>query len=340
MPAAVYQGSRTVTVEEFDVPEPRAGQALLEVSHCGICGSDLHLIMEDWGAPGSVHGHEYSGVVAAVGDEAGEWAVGDRAVAGPGRGCGRCEMCTSARSNLCLEHKMGDGPPSLGAYAAYKLVEVDSLYRIPDKLDLRTAALTEPVAVALRGVRRSGLQGPGRRALVTGAGPIGLLTIAVLRALGFDDVTVSEPGQLRRALAAAIGATTVITPDQLVEPRLPMDLVDSPYHAAFECSGRADAMTAALGQLARAGVLVLSGTGMIRPKFDSNRIILNELVITGTVEYTPADFNAAIDLLASGSLPTDSLIEARDVPLGGMQHAMEQLVAGELAGKVMVVPHA
>ena len=111
-----------------------------------------------------------------------------------------------------------------------------------------------------------------------------------------------------------------------------------PYDAAFECSGRADAMQAALTQLARGGTLVLSGTGMKRPRFDPNRIILNELVVTGSVEYTPDDFDRCIELLASDVLPTKLLIEPADVPLSDLQRAMERLAAGELPGKVLVVP--
>src|SRR5206468_11795572 len=99
--------------------------------------------------------------------------------------------------------------------------------RIPDGLDLRTAALTEPLAVAYHGVLRADIE-PGRRVLVTGAGPIGLLTIAVLRHLGVDDVTVSEPGESRRERAVAVGAPRAITPVELIEPALPMDLVDEP----------------------------------------------------------------------------------------------------------------
>ena len=97
-------------------------------------------------------------------------------------------------------------------------------------------------------------------------------------------------------------------------------------------------MARALCQLARAGVLVLSGTGLRRPRFDPNRIILNELVITGSVEYTPADYEHCLGLLAAATLPTDLLIEPDDVPLSGLQRAMELLVAGALPGKVLVAP--
>jgi (R,R)-butanediol dehydrogenase/meso-butanediol dehydrogenase/diacetyl reductase len=339
MPAAVYQGERTITVEELPVPVMGRGDVLLEVSHCGICGSDLHFVMEGWSRPGSVHGHEYSGVVVAVGDDVAGWVAGDRAIGGPTPGCGTCPPCLAGQANLCVGKDKAGVTPHQGAFATFKALSASALFRVPDGLDLRTAALTEPVAVALRGVLRSGAA-PGDRVLVTGAGPIGMLSVAVLRALGVDDVTVSEPGPRRRALAREVGASAVVTPDALVSPRLPMDLIDAPFRAAIECSGRPDAMVAALTQLGRAGTLVLSGTGMVRPEFDTNRIILNELVITGSCEYTRDDYEQAIDLLAAGRLPVDLLIEPDDVPLGGVQRAMEQLVAGELAGKVLVVPRA
>ena len=338
MRAAVYRGEHTIVVEEVPVPAVAPGEVLLEISHCGICGSDLHLMMEDWGPPGMRGGHEFSGVVVDVGAGVEGWAPGDRAVGGPGPGCGTCRHCVAGRTNLCAERPGGlEGGPA--GYARYTTIGTERLFRVPPDLPLRTAALVEPVAVALRGVRK-GPARPGQRVLVTGAGPIGLLTVAVLRAEGVDDITVSEPGQLRRELAARVGATTVLTPDQLATPLMPTDMAEDPYQLAIDCSGRADAMEAALANLDRGGTLVLSGTGMRRPKFDPNRIILQELTVTGTVEYTPADYHAAIALLAEGGLPVDELIEPEDVPLSGLQQAMEQLMAGELAGKVLVAPDA
>lgn len=337
--AAVYQGGRTVSVERLAVPPVGDHEVLIEVSHCGICGSDLHFMVEDWAPAGSVHGHEYSGVIVETGPGVRDWAVGDRVVGGPNGGCGTCAPCRAGDTNLCLGRQRAGVSSHQGAFAAYKALDEASLYRVPAGLDLRTAALAEPLAVALRGVRRAGV-GPQSRVLVTGAGPIGLLTVAVLAVDGVEDITVSEPAERRREAALAVGATAAVTPDALQEPRLPMDLVGLPFDAAIDCSGRADAMAAALAQLGRGGRLVLSGTGMVRPRFDANRIILNELVITGTVEYDRSDFAGALALLASGRLPIDRLIEPEDVPLGGMQEAMEHLVAGELATKVLVVPRA
>ena len=99
-------------------------------------------------------------------------------------------------------------------------------------------------------------------------------------------------------------------------------------------------MEAGLANLDRAGTLILSGTGMRRPRFDPNRLIVHELVVTGTVEYTQDDYRAALDLLTTGRLTVEVLVEPEDLPLTRLQWGMEQLMAGELAGKVMVVPHA
>lgn len=340
MAAAVYRGEQTVTVEQLPVPSPGQGEVLLEISHCGICGSDLHMIMEDMGRPGSTGGHEFSGVVAGVGAGVNGWTVGDRAVGGFSPGCGECDLCRDGRSNLCVHKGIAGIDPYTGAFAAFKVCAVDDVLAVPAGLDLRTAALAEPTAVAVRGVRRSGAR-PGHRILVTGAGPIGLLTVAVLRAAGVDDVTISEPFPSRQQLAASVGATGVIEPSELpAVPGHPGRLVDSPFDAAIDCSGRADAMEHALGLLGRRGTLVLSGTGLRRPRFDSNRIILNELVVTGSVEYTRSDYEEALALLASGRIPTDRLIEPDDVPLSGMRQAMEELMTGQRPGKVLVVPRA
>lgn len=339
MLAAVYRGAHTIAVEERPLPAIGPDQVLIEVSHCGICGSDLHTLYEDWGVPGSVAGHEYSGVIVEVGGRVSGWHLGDRVVGGPAAGCGTCRPCRTGRTHLCAGRARPGFDSYVGAFAGYKALDADRLYRVPEGLDLRTAALTEPVAVALRGIRKASLE-PDDRVLVTGAGPIGLLTVAVLHAFGISRVTVSEPVLLRRERAGRLGAESVLEPGQLELPPMPTDRVAAPFQAAVECSGRNEAMEAALANLDVGGVLVLSGTGMRRPRFDPNRIILHELTVTGTVEYTPDDYHAALDLLASGRLPVDLLIEPEDQPLGRLEWVLGQLSRGELAAKVMVVPRA
>lgn len=335
MRAAVYRGERRLAIEELPTPRPGPGEALVEVSHCGVCGTDLHLVLEGMGRPGSVGGHEYAGRVAALGDAVAGWSVGDAVVGGAVPGCGACPPCRAGRPSLCRQRARLDGAFQ-GAFAEYVRVSSERLVRVPASLPLRTAALAEPLAVALHAVTRGGVE-PGARVLVTGAGPIGLLVVAALRARGIADVVVSEPAPRRRRRAGELGAA-VCEPEALSVPTMPFQVVDAPFDVALECSGRPDAMEAALGQLGPGGTLVLVGTGMRRPRLDHNRILLQELVVTGAYEYDAGGFDRALALLADDALPTGLLIEPEDVPLSGLGAALERLAAGELAGKVMVVP--
>jgi len=339
MLAAVYRAPRRLTVEERTVPAIGPQDVLVEVSHCGICGTDLHLVLEGMGRPGSVGGHEYSGRIVALGDRVEGWALGDPVVGGPQPGCGSCEYCRSGRPVLCSGRPLIDLDEFEGAFAEYVRVRASQLVRVPDHLPLRSAALAEPLAVALHALTRSGIR-PGQRALVMGAGPIGLLVVATLRARGIEDVTVSEPAAARRSRALEVGAAHVQHPEELEAQGLPFRLVGSPVDVVFECSGRPAAMESGLTQLKRAGTLVLVRTGLARPTFDHNRILLNELVVTGAFNYDAGGFEEALRLLDSGALPVEQLIEREDVSLGGMLEALFELEHGVRAAKVMVAPRA
>jgi (R,R)-butanediol dehydrogenase/meso-butanediol dehydrogenase/diacetyl reductase len=339
MRAAVYKGDRKVEVEEYPLPELGADDVLLEVSHCGVCGSDIHFVLEGWGRPNSVGGHEYTGTVAAVGSGVTDWEVGDQAVGGPSVRCGECEYCRAGRPSLCSGRgSVGEGGDFQGAFADYIKVSSGELLHLPDGVSMRHAALAEPLAVALHGITRADVQ-PGERVLVTGGGPIGTLTIAALVARGITDIVLSEPAAVRRELGEKLGARS-ITPEELTVPRSPNELVAEPFQVALECSGHAAAMEQCLGQLQRTGRLVLVGAGIKPPRFDPSRILLNELVITGAFCYDADGFERALELLAEPDFPRDLLIEPNDVGLSGLLTAIEMLGAGELPAKVMVAPKA
>jgi threonine dehydrogenase-like Zn-dependent dehydrogenase len=339
MPTAVYRGAGEVAVEDRPVPSPGPGEVLVEVDHCGICGSDLHLIAERLGTAGTVLGHEYSGVVAALGEGVTGWSVGDEVVGGPAPRCGQCRRCLDGQPSQCevRDRVITDGHD--GAFARFTLVDARALVRIPAGLGRREAALAEPLAVALHGITRSGIR-PGDTVMVMGAGPIGALTVAVLLARGLGPVTVVEPAQPRQALARALGAE-VLHPDDL--PTYPMwqpeRLSPLAVDVVLECSGHKAAMQAGLHQLRRGGRMVLVGAGMQPPSFDPNRMLLNELTVTGSFVYDADGFDRALELLSTpGAIPTDVLIEGDDVGLDRVGEAVRGLAAGETAGKVMVAP--
>ena len=338
MPVAVYRGPGDVGVEWRPVPSPGAGQVLAEVGHCGVCGSDLHLIVEGWGKPGTVAGHEWAGTVAAVGPDVTDWSVGDVVVGGPGPRCGRCRKCLDGKPSQCEERGQLMGSHTDGAFARYILSDARALRRVPPGLSPRTAALAEPLAVALHGITRARL-GPDDAVMIFGAGPIGALALAALVREG-RQVTVVEPASGRRELARRLGAACVLEPQDLerFERHEPERIAHAAVDAVLECSGKKAAIELGLHQLRRGGRLVLVGAGMEAPIFDPNRILLNELEICGSFVYDADGFERAFELLSAPTWPTDVLVEARDVSLDELAAAVAGLAQGSIAGKVMVVP--
>jgi 2-desacetyl-2-hydroxyethyl bacteriochlorophyllide A dehydrogenase len=338
MPAAVLHGPGDLRIESRPVPRPGPEDVVAEVSHCGICGTDLHMVLDGWGRPGSVGGHEWSGRIVSIGGDVPDLSVGDAVVGGPPPGCGRCHPCLSGRHCLCLSRAQPGGGGPDGAFAPYVRVDHRAVVPVPEGLDLRTAALAEPLAVALHAVTRARPQ-PAQRALVTGAGPIGALAVVALVARGVTDVVVSEPNPLRRGLVRRLGAA-VVEPGQLEVPSIaePSRIVADAFDVALECSGKPAAMEAACAQLRRGGTMVLVGTGVDSPRFDTNRILLNELVLTGAFEYDQDGIGEALGLLAGGAADVSALVEPTDVGLDGLLSAMDDLSTGRIAGKVLVTP--
>jgi len=335
MPAAVYVGDGRITVEQVPCPEPGPGEVLVEIAECGICGSDMHMVLERYAKPGAILGHEWSGIVATAPSGSG-WSPGDRVVGNSAPGCGGCRPCRRGRPSVCLNRAAADFVGYRGAFCQYKTVAADGLIRIPDALPTRVAALAEPMAITLHALRLADV-GPDDRVLVTGAGPVGLLLVAVLRAQGISDITVSEPSAVRRQRALAVGATRVVTPDMLEPPPVTQPVAE-PYAVGFECSGHASAAEAAFRQLDYAGTLVIVGTGFEPPRINQNRMIIFELEIIGAYNYNDEGFQPAVDLLDSGTLPLDALIEPDNIPLSEVMVSMERLARGEIPSKVMVQP--
>ena len=337
VPAAVYRRRGQVEVEDRELPAPGDGQVVVQVSYCGVCGSDLHLVDEGWGRPGDVLGHEWSGVVVAVGSGVSELAPGDQVLGGPGPRCGTCEACLAGRPSQCADQDAMTGEFD-GAFATHVVRDTDHLLTVPDGMELRTAALAEPLAVALHAISRSGIQ-VGQQAMVMGAGPIGALIAATLVVRGHR-VVVVEPAPTRQDLARRLGVDQVRHPDELRTFNMAEvdSMVDDAVHVVFESSGRRTAMEAGYHQLRRGGRLVLVGTGMEPPSFDPNRMIVLELSVCGAFVYDEDGFDRALELLGSGELPVDALIDDVEYGLDGVAEATHRLAHGEHAGKVMIVP--
>lgn len=335
MRAIVFRGLEDVEIATLPVPPLSDRDVLVRVAGCGVCGTDLHIVFGPggWGVPGSVYGHEWSGEVVAVGPDVTRLHPGD-AVVGAERSCGRCEFCVAGRPSLCTDPPGSEGPHQ-GGFAEYVKEHEDALVPVPTGLDLRAAALAEPLAVAMHGVTRSKAS-PGQRVLITGGGPIGLLTLAALTSRGIEDVVVSEPASARRARATELGAA-VTHPSELAPVLGYMDVAPEPFDVVIECSGTVAATTQGLTQLRPGGRLVIVGSNFDTVPLDPLRVLVQELVIVGSRQYDADGFEEALSLLQARRVPWDRILEAEDVPFSGFTALLNRMRQGEVAGKPLVV---
>ena len=205
MRAAFYEGHEQITTGPCSPLQPGAGQVQIRVSHCGICGTDLHVFhgrMDHRVKLPQIIGHEMSGTVEAVGNGVVDWKAGDRVTVRPLDPCGSCPACKAGHSHICMNLKF-IGIDSPGAMQELWTVPVHTLHRLPGNLSLAQAALIEPISVACHDVRMGEVK-TGEYAVVLGGGPIGLLIGLVARAAGAR-VLVSEINPYRIQLAKSLG---------------------------------------------------------------------------------------------------------------------------------------
>lgn len=314
-----------------DIPDPTPApdEVVMRVDYCGICGSDLHAQQQGFSA-GVALGHEFAGVIEALGREVTEFGIGDRVCVNPnGDWCGLCGFCRAGQFNLCTElFRTAVGVARNGGMAPYTAVPTKVLHRLPESVSTKQGAWVEPLATALRGVRRSGI-GMGDAAFVSGAGPIGLLVIALLRAMGVGKITVFEPSAVRGAKAVEMGA------DEVLDPLTtdPASVFEDPSTApafGFEASGVAAAIDSSLRVLRPRGVLTVTGVAPKPPFYQAPDLVFKEITVRGSFIYEQ-EFAMAIDLLARGVVDIEPLI-SRIQPVGAGPQAF-----GDLRGAADVI---
>jgi len=314
MRAVAIAGDRTAQVVDIDRPVPGTGEVLLDVSFCGICGSDLHLLQmpAEMFPAGHVFGHEFTGVIAGLGPDAGLWNVGERVVVLPMVPCGACYACRAGRPNLC-ENGIDNGPGigRQGACAESVVVPAGMLRRLPPGVSDADGALIEPLAVAIRAISQSGAT-PAEPVCVLGAGPIGVLTVAGLRARGFGRVVVVEPVAGRRAAAERVGVRTV-TPEEAAA-RVPSLLGDEPPAIVIDSTGHPSGAPLAIDLLPVAGRLVVVGLPNDPVPLSLDWLAVKEIVIRGSLTYTDEDFTEAMGHVAAARIPCE-LIATTIAPL-------------------------
>jgi (R,R)-butanediol dehydrogenase / meso-butanediol dehydrogenase / diacetyl reductase len=335
-----FHASRDLRIEELAEPsEPGAGEVVVRVVTCGICGTDLHEYMagpivtpvEPHPLTGAqnpqILGHEFAGDVVATGPGVTSVTEGDRVAIMPLAYCGKCAYCRRGLQHLCatmgcvgLSHAWG-GMAELATVAEYQIV------RLPEGVTHRQGALIEPTAVAAYGVERAGVA-PGDRVLVTGAGPIGALAALCARAAGASAVYVSEPNAARRGRAEALGVATVLDPTSVDVPDYVREHSDGlGVDVAIECSGHPSGFAAAIRSLRRRGTLAQTGLFVGEATVEPMLWALNDLTIVGTWCYWVYDFDRIAAQIAAGDLPVERVITST-VTLDGAPDAFARLASG------------
>ena len=343
MLAGVLHGANEMRLQQVAVPELRAGMVLLHVRLAGICGSDMHYF--EHGRCGAfvpsrpfILGHEFTADVAAVAADVTAPEVGTRVTVNPARACGFCDDCKAGRGNLCRKTIMlgsvSTTPPTDGAFAEFVTVRADQCHVLPMRMNDGLGAMMEPFAVALHAVKRAGSVA-GKRVLVTGGGPIGLLAMITARAFGATPVALSDVVASRRETALKLGADVALDPASPHLPERVRELTGDGFDVIFEASGAPLALRQAFDLVRPGGTIVQIGTlGTNDVPLPANQVMAREIRFIGSFRYGNV-FGEAIRLVDTGRVNLDPLI-SEVFPLGELPQAMRRAFAKDDVMKVQI----
>ena len=319
-------------VEQRPLPVPASGEVLVQVTHCGICGSDLHA--PSYGLePGFVLGHEITGEIVDVGADVARRRIGERIAALPLVGCGTCGACRSGLPARC--RSAGQiGLTRSGGFAEFVTTGDRETFHLPDDLDTNRGALIEPMSIGLHLVRRARID-PLQRALVIGAGPVGLAVVTWLRVLGIRAVWVSDPVARRRDLAVTCGADGVIDPTVDDVTRTFRSAERARPDVVFECAGARllDAVECAGADAKVVSAAYHHTTVPVNVKLG----MAKEIDLVFASWYTVAEFTHTIAELRRDRLRVDHLV-TDVITLDDLPAAFVALRQPNNHGKVLIRP--
>lgn len=316
MKVAVYEGVRSIRLQERPKPKAAPGEAIVKIKYCGICGTDVQAYMhEGLLQPGLVLGHENVGTITEIGEGVEGWKVGERVVAGPPGLCGECYYCKHGYPTLCetgFSRTNGLAPGHDGGMAEYMSVREPNtmLYRIPNEVSFEDAVLIDTMAVGLRGVIQSKFRF-GDNVVVVGAGSIGLGVIQWLKLGGARHITALQPSPRKREFALKLGA------DEAWNPLEEGDAIEGKIKAlyggigadiVFECAGTPQAVKTALSVVRGAGQVLLLGVGGEEIAIDQAMLVQRETEIKATLAYGEDEIRICLDFLARRKFKTEGMV--------------------------------
>lgn len=341
MKAVRFHGRKDLRVEDIDEPEAGPGEVKLKVDWCGLCGTDLHeytagpifVPTEDAPHPVTggkapvVMGHEFSGRVVTCGEGVTQVAEGDSVAVEPLVRDNTCPACRDGNYNVCDNvgfHGLSGGG---GGLAEYTVVPEYMVHRLPDGMSTETGALIEPIAVGWHAVHQSHFRA-GQTALVVGAGPVGLVTLLALKAMGARWVAVSELAEARKKKAEELGANLILDPREHNVADELREHTGGGVDVAFECTGTTTTLTTAIDSVRQHGtvcnIAIWEGSSELRP----NDLVFKESSLTASLAYAH-DYPAVLAAVHDGRIDARQLITARIVIDDVVQGGFDELITNK-----------
>ncbi|RZF49120.1 hypothetical protein LSTR_LSTR008406 [Laodelphax striatellus] len=313
---AILYKKEDLRLEEKPIPEIQDDEVLIKMACVGICGSDVHYLVHGRIADFVVDspmiiGHEASGTVVKAGKDVSHLKKGDRVAIEPGVSCRKCRICKEGRYNLCADMRFCATPPYDGNLRRYYAHAADFCYKIPDSVSFEEAALIEPLSVGMHACRRGKLQ-IGDSVLITGAGPIGLVTLICAKAMGASRVIVTDLLDFKLDVAKELGAdhTILVKPNEdekEVTKKIQEILEGSLPDITIDCSGFESTIKLGLQATRNGGTLVLVGMGAQEVKLPLLAAMCREVDIKGVFRYAN-DYPVVLSMISSGKLNLKRLI--------------------------------
>ncbi len=333
------KGEKNFICKDIPVPEPGPNDVQIEVAYGGICGTDIHIYHDTYpNNPPMVVGHEFSGTIVKTGSNAKRFKAGDRVVSETNQYyCGVCDLCLAGRFCLCNDRK-ALGQKTDGVFADFAIVNEINLYKLSDGMDMKSAALAEPLSCVVHAVMERSRVEAGSIVLVSGPGPIGLLAVMVLVMQGARViVTGASTDAERLKLAMEFGAARTV--DVMTEDLAAVVAEETDgkgVDVVIECSGVGAAVNSGIASLKKLGIFTQVGLTSRPTEIDTNALCFKEITYLGCLSKTDWSWKRTMKLMESGRLPLDRII-SHVFPLDQWEqamHAAEQKTGNKIMFKL------